>query len=56
MQIKSKIITIPNKELSTEYIEFEIQKLGLSPIRWAIVGTTEQMVNISVAYTQNPID
>lgn len=56
MQIKSKIITILNKELSTEYIESEIQKLGLSPIRWAIVGFTEQTLDISIAYEHKATD
>lgn len=49
--ITSELISIPNTEnLSTEYIEKEIKKQNINPLRWAIVKTNSKELTISLAY------
>lgn len=51
MQIITKTIDIKNQGiLSTEYIENEISKLGITPVRWAIVKISKQVFTIDIAY------
>ena len=49
--ITSELVLIPNTEdISTEYIENELKKQNINPLRWAIVSTTSQTLTISLAY------
>ncbi len=49
--ITSELISIPNTEhLSTEYIESELEKQNINPLRWAIVKTNSKELTISLAY------
>ena len=50
MQIITKTIDIKNQGiLSTEYIENELTKLNINPLRWAIVDVSDKMYKVSVA-------
>ncbi len=51
MQIISEIIDIPNNgNPSTEYIENELLKKGIKPLRWAIVKISKNFFTINCAY------
>ena len=51
MQIVSKITEIPNNgNTSTEYIENELLKNGINPLRWAIVKISKDKFTINCAY------
>ena len=51
MQIVSEIIDIPNNnEQTTEYIESELKKMGITPLRWAIVKVSNDFYTINCAY------
>lgn len=50
MQVVSRQVEIPkNEALTTEYIENELTKLNINPLRWAIVSVSDTMYTISVA-------
>ena len=50
MQIVSEIIDIPNNgNPSTEYIEQELKKMNIIPLRWAIVKISEDFFTINCA-------
>lgn len=50
MQVKSLTVEIPNNgSPTTEYIETELHKLGLNPLRWAIVSVSDKIYTISAA-------
>ena len=50
MQAISKLIDIEIKDsLSTKYIENELTKLNITPLRWAIVHVSDKMYKVSVA-------
>ena len=50
MQVKSKLIEIKNNGLpTTKYIEQELTKRNISPLRWAIVDVNDKIYTISVA-------
>lgn len=50
MQVISKIIEINNNNSpSIEYIEGELERLNINPLRWAVVKITNQKYIISVA-------
>ena len=50
MHIISKLIKIKNNNNpSTEYIEGELTKQKITPIRWAIVAVDEEYYTISLA-------
>ncbi len=50
MQVESTLIKIPNNSNpSTEYIEGELNRLGIEPLRWAIVEVNDDYYIISVA-------
>ena len=49
MQAVSLIIKIPKKGIpSTEYIEAELLKQNINPLRWAIVHVSDNMYTVSV--------
>ena len=50
MQVVSEIIEIPNNNAPTvEYIESELTKRNINPLRWAIVHVRDKMYTVSVA-------
>lgn len=50
MQVESILIEIPNNNNpSTEYIEKELIKLNINPLRWAIVNVSDKIYTVSVA-------
>ena len=50
MQVKSELVEITNNgQITTEYIENELTKRNISPLRWAIVSVSDTIVTISVA-------
>ena len=50
MQVESIIVEIPKTvNLTTEYIESELTKLNITPLRWAVVNVSDKMYEVSVA-------
>ena len=50
MQVVSEIIEIPNNNAPTvEYIESELTKRNINPLRWEIVHVSDKMYTVSVA-------
>lgn len=50
MQVISELVKIPNNNApSVEYIEGELTKLNINPLRWAIVHVDDKMYTVSVA-------
>ena len=50
MQVISELVEIPNNhKADTEYIEAELTKRNINPIRWAVVGVSDTMYTVSVA-------
>ena len=50
MQVESILVEIPNNNSpSTEYIENELTKLNINPLRWAVVHVSDKMYTVSVA-------
>ena len=50
MQVESILVEIPNNgNPSTEYIEAELTKLNITPLRWAVVNVSDKMYEVSVA-------
>lgn len=50
MQVKSQTVEILNNGNPTvEYIENELKRLNISPLRWAIVRVTDKVYTVSVA-------
>ena len=50
MQVKSILVDIPNNNNpSTEYIEEELKKLNINPLRWAVVHVSDKIYTVSVA-------
>ena len=50
MQVESILVEIPNNgQPTTEYIEEELTKLNINPLRWAVVHVSDKMYTISVA-------
>ena len=50
MQVESIIVEIPNNNNpTTEYIESELTKLNINPLRWAVVHVSDKMYKVSVA-------
>ena len=51
MKIINKEIQIPKSDtLSSGYIESELLKQGIDPLRWAIVKTDENLLTVNVAF------
>ncbi len=49
MQAKSLLIKIPKTGYpTTEYIEEEIKKQNINPLRWAVVEVSDKFYTISV--------
>ena len=50
MQVESILVEIPNNgNPSSEYIENELTKLNINPLRWAIVYVDDKIYRVSVA-------
>jgi len=50
VHVESKLVEIPRiGNPTTEYIEKELTKLNISPLRWAIVHVGDKMFKVSVA-------
>lgn len=50
MQVISEIVEIANNNSPTvEYIEAELTKRNINPLRWAIVHVDDKMYTVSVA-------
>ena len=50
MQVESILVEIPNNNNpSTEYIESELTKLNINPLRWAVVHVSDKIYRVSVA-------
>ena len=50
MQAVSKLIKIKNNNKpSTEYIEEELSRQNITPLRWAIVAVDDKFYTVSVA-------
>ena len=50
MQVISELIEIPNNgNPTTEYIEGELTKRNINPLRWAVVNVSDKMYTVSVA-------
>ncbi len=50
MQVVSKLVEIPKDGKPTvEYIENELTKRNINPLRWAIVNVSDKMFTVSVA-------
>ena len=50
MQVISELIEIPNNgNPTTEYIENELTKRNINPLRWAIVHVNDKIYTVSVA-------
>lgn len=50
MQVVSELIEIPNNGIaSVEYIEQELTKRNINPLRWAIVHVDDKIYTVSVA-------
>lgn len=57
MQIESKLVDIPKiSEPTTEYIESELKKIGINPLRWAIVKISNDFFTINCAYDKIMLD
>ena len=49
MQAESLLVKIPKIGTpTTEYIETELTKRNINPLRWAVVGVSDTMYTISV--------
>ncbi len=50
MKVISELIEIPNNHApTTEYIELELTKRNINPLRWAIVNVSDKIYTVSVA-------
>lgn len=50
MQVVSELVEIENNgHLTTEYIENELTKLNINPLRWAVVFVSDKILKVSVA-------
>ena len=50
MRVESVLVEIPNMGTpSVEYVESELTKLNINPLRWAIVHVSDKIFTISAA-------
>ncbi len=50
MHVISELIEIPNNHApTTEYIESELTKRNINPLRWAVVHVSDKIYTVSVA-------
>ena len=48
MQVESTLVEIPNNgKPTTEYIESELTKLNINPLRWAIVYVDDKILTLT---------
>lgn len=53
MQVVSELVDITNCGVfTTEYIESELTKRNINPLRWAIVNVGDKIFTVSVANLQ----
>ena len=56
-KIISEIVDIPKiGNPTTEYIESELKKRGINPLRWAIVKISNDFFTINCAYDKITLD
>lgn len=49
-KVESELVEISNiGQLSTEYIESELTKRNINPLRWAVVDVNDKIYKVSVA-------
>lgn len=54
MEIVSEIVEIPNNHKpSAEYIENELTKRNIQPLRWAVIYVSDKIFTVSVASYKN---
>lgn len=50
MQVESILVEVPNNgNPTTEYIETELTKRNINPLRWAVVFVSDKIYRVSVA-------
>lgn len=50
MEVISELVEIPkNGQPTTEYIEAELTKRNINPLRWAIVSVSDTIYTVNVA-------
>ena len=50
MKVNSETVEIPNNGvITTEYVEKELTKLNITPLRWAIISVSDTIITVSVA-------
>ncbi len=50
MHVISELVEIPNNNAPTvEYIESELTKRNINPLRWAVVHVSDRIYTVSVA-------
>ena len=50
MEVVSELVELENNgQPTTEYIELELTKLNINPLRWAIVDVNDKIYKVSVA-------
>lgn len=50
MQVISELVEIPNNQNpSTDYIEKELTKRNIIPLRWAVVHVSDKIYTVNVA-------
>ena len=50
MEVESILVEIPNNgNPTTEYIEKELTKRNINPLRWAVVNVSDRIYTVSVA-------
>ena len=50
MKVESKLVEIPNnKKPTVDYIEQELIKRNINPLRWAVVDISDTIYTVSVA-------
>ena len=54
MEVISELVNIKNNHNpSVEYIEKELTKLHINPLRWSVVHVSDKLYTVSVAYLNN---
>ena len=50
MQATSELVEIPKVDhITTDYVEYELTKRNITPLRWAIISVSDTIITISVA-------
>jgi hypothetical protein len=54
MQVVSELVEIDNNnKITTKYIENELTKRNINPLRWAVVFVSDKIIKVSVANLKN---